>query len=296
MNRLRPYVLPIAIVLGLLLHSFCAAVAFMSPIIIFCILLLTFCAVDLRQLRIKMLDVWLMTFQIVVGIGGYLAIRFCGGNSIVAEGVLVGVLCPVASSVAVIACILGANRETVTTYTVVDNLMVAIVAPVVFTLIGEHTDIPFGEGFMLMLGKIGMTLALPFFLAAIIQFMLPRTHSLLSRHNGISFYLWAIVLTLTFGQTINYLILHATGNWGAIIWLAVLSLMFCVLQFGFGRWLGGRYGDVIAGGQCLGQKNTAFGIWMANTFLNPLSSVFLAFYCVYQNLFNAWQMARQKKQ
>ena len=37
------------------------------------------------------------------------------------------------------------------------------------------------------------------------------------------------------------------------------------------------------------------GIWMANTFLSPLSAVFLAFYSVYQNLFNAWQIAKMKK-
>jgi hypothetical protein len=32
------------------------------------------------------------------------------------------------------------------------------------------------------------------------------------------------------------------------------------------------------------------GIWMANTFLTPLSSVFLAFYSVFQNVWNAWQL------
>ena len=37
------------------------------------------------------------------------------------------------------------------------------------------------------------------------------------------------------------------------------------------------------------------GIWMANTFLNPLAAVFLAFYSIYQNVFNAYQMAKTKK-
>ena len=34
------------------------------------------------------------------------------------------------------------------------------------------------------------------------------------------------------------------------------------------------------------------GIWMANYYLSPLSSVFLAFYSVCQNLFNSWQLWR----
>ena len=295
MQRFRPYVLPVAIVLGLLLHRWCAMFSFLVPFIIFCILLLTFTAVDLRRLRMTMLDLWLILFQIVVSTSCYLAITILGGSHIVAEGVLIGVLCPVASSVAVVACILGANRETVTTYTIVGNLMVAVVAPVAFTLIGDHPEMGLWNSFLLMTSKIASTLALPFFLAALLQFILPSVNNFIARYKGLGFYLWAVALLFTLGQTIDYLFLHGEGNWASIAWLGGLSLLFCIIQFGFGRWLGRRYGDVIGGGQLLGQKNSAMGIWMANTFLTPLSSVFLAFYSVYQNLFNAWQMAQMKK-
>lgn len=295
MQRFRPYVLPVAIVLGLLLHRWCAMFSFLVPFIIFCILLLTFTAVDLRRLRMTMLDLWLILFQIVVSTSCYLAISLLGGSHIVAEGVLIGVLCPVASSVAVVACILGANRETVTTYTIVGNLMVAVVAPVAFTLIGDHPEMGLWNSFLLMTSKIASTLALPFFLAALLQFMLPSVNNFIARYKGLGFYLWAVALLFTLGQTIDYIFLNGEGNWASIAWLGGLSLLFCIIQFGFGRWLGRRYGDVIGGGQLLGQKNSAMGIWMANTFLTPLSSVFLAFYSVYQNLFNAWQMAQMKK-
>ena len=295
MQRFRPYVLPVAIVLGLLLHRWCAMFSFLVPFIIFCILLLTFTAVDLRRLRMTMLDLWLILFQIVVSTSCYLAITLLGGSHIVAEGVLIGVLCPVASSVAVVACILGANRETVTTYTIVGNLMVAVVAPVSFTLIGDHPEMGLWNSFLLMTSKIASTLALPFFLAALLQFMLPSVNNFIARYKGLGFYLWAVALLFTLGQTIDYIFLNGEGNWASIAWLGGLSLLFCIIQFGFGRWLGRRYGDVIGGGQLLGQKNSAMGIWMANTFLTPLSSVFLAFYSVYQNLFNAWQMAQMKK-
>lgn len=295
MQRFRPYVLPVAIVLGLLLHRWCAMFSFLVPFIIFCILLLTFTAVDLRRLRMTMLDLWLILFQIVVSTSCYLAITLLGGSHIVAEGVLIGVLCPVASSVAVVACILGANRETVTTYTIVGNLMVAVVAPVAFTLIGDHPEMGLWNSFLLMTSKIASTLALPFFLAALLQFMLPSVNNFIARYKGLGFYLWAVALLFTLGQTIDYIFLNGEGNWASIAWLGGLSLLFCIIQFGFGRWLGRHYGDVIGGGQLLGQKNSAMGIWMANTFLTPLSSVFLAFYSVYQNLFNAWQMAQMKK-
>lgn len=295
MSRFRPYVLPVAILLGLLLHRWCALFSVAVPHIIFCILLLTFTAVDLRKLKVTMLDVWLMLFQVVVSTGCYLLIRLAGGSNIIAEGILIGVLCPVASSVAVISCLLGANRATVTTYTIVGNLMVALVAPVVFTLIGHHPEMGLWKGFLLMFTKIGSTLALPFFIALILQLWFPRINAFIGRFNILGFYLWALALLFTLGQTIDFIFLNGNGNWSSIGWLALLSLVFCIIQFSCGRLIGRRYGNRIGGGQLLGQKNAAFGIWMANTFLSPLTSVFLAFYSIYQNVFNAWQMAHSKK-
>ena len=295
MQRFRPYVLPVAIVLGLLLHRWCAALSFLVPYIIFTILLLTFSAVELRRLKMKMLNVWLMLFQVVVSIGCYLLIRLFGGNETIAEGVLIGVLCPVASSVAVISCLLGANRATVTTYTIAGNLMVALVAPIIFSLIGHHPEMSLWQSFLLMFTKIGSTLALPFLLALALQLWLPKVNAFVAHYNILGFYLWATALLLTLGQTIDFIFLHGEGNWNNIVWLGGLSLLFCVVQFGTGRLIGRRYGNRIGGGQLLGQKNTAFGIWMANTFLSPLAAVFLAFYSVYQNIFNAYQMGKTKK-
>lgn len=294
MARFRPYVLPIAIVLGLLLHRYCTLFSFLVPYIIFAILLLTFTAVDIRKLKLTMLDGWLMLFQVTVSIGCYVLIKLLSGNNIVAEGVLIGVLCPVASSVAVISCLLGANRKTVTAYTIVGNLMVAIVAPIVFTLIGNHPERSLFASFLLMFGKIGSTLALPFFLALLLQTWFPKANAAIAKFNILGFYLWSFALLFTLGQTIDFIFLHGEGNWYNIAWLGGLSLLFCVIQFGCGRLIGRRYGNRIGGGQLLGQKNSAFGIWMANTFLSPLSAVFLAFYSVYQNIFNAWQMAQTK--
>lgn len=296
MQKYRSYVLPTAIVLGLLLHKWCAQINFLVPYLIFSILLLTFCAVDIRKLRMTWLDAWLMAFQVFVSLGSYLALHWMGASDIVSQGVLLGVLCPVASSVAVISCILGANRETVTTYTIVGNLMVAVVAPIYFSFIGTHQDMPFLESFWMILKRISVVLGLPFFIALALQTLWSKGSEFLSRYKGFSFYLWAVALLLTLGKTIDYIFLHGEGNWGSIAWLGVASLLFCVAQFGFGRWLGARYGDKVSGGQLLGQKNTAMGIWMANYYLTPLASVFMAFYCIYQNIWNSWQMWRVKNE
>ena len=122
MSKYRSLVLPVAIVLGLIFHHFLAGYNFLVPYLIFTILLLNFVSVDIKKLRFSWLDVWLMLFQIVVSLGCYLLLKFFHVSDMVAEGVLVGVLCPVAASVVVIACLLGANRDTVTAYTIWGNI------------------------------------------------------------------------------------------------------------------------------------------------------------------------------
>ena len=295
MNRFRNLVLPVAIVLGLLFHSYCSILRICVPYLIFTILLLNFVATDIKKLRFSLFDALLMAIQITLSLGIYLILRLFGVDDIVSQGVLVGVLCPVAASVVVISCMLGANRETVTAYTIFDNLLVALLAPLVFSFVGEHRDMPFGESFLLIVKRVAPIIALPFFAAWLLQTLLPKANAFLVRYRGLSFYLWAVALFITLGQTIDFIFLKGGENLSSIIVLGVVSVMFCILQFGVGKLVGHRFGDTIAGGQLLGQKNSALGIWMANTYLNPLSAVFPALYSVWQNLFNSWQLWRHDK-
>ena len=295
MQKLRSYILPIAIVLGLLLHRFCAAFSVVVPYLIFTILLLTFTAVDVRKLKFSPMFVWILLFQIVVSISLYALLKAVGASPVVAEGVMMAALCPVASSVAVVSCMLGADRQTVTSFTIIGNLVMSVVAPAYFTLIGVHPEMTFMASFLSILKRVGVVIGLPFFVALALQLWLPRVNGFLARYKGLSFYLWSVALLFTIGQTIDFIFLHGEGNWSVIAWLGLASLLFCVVQFALGKWIGSRYGDIIAGGQLLGQKNTAMGIWMANHYLHPLTSTVLAFYAILQNLFNSWQIWRHEK-
>lgn len=292
MQKIRSYILPGAIVLGLLLHRYCAMLSVAVPYLIFTILLLTFTAVDVRKLKFSPMFVWILLFQIVVSISTYAVMKAFGASATLAEGVMMASLCPVAASVAVVSCMLGADRQTVTSFSIIGNLVISIVAPTYFTLIGVHPEMTFLTSFLSILKRIGVVIGLPFFVALSLQLWFPKVNGFLSRYKGLSFYLWSIALLFTIGQTIDFIFLHGKGNWSVIIWLAVTSLLFCALQFALGKWIGHKYGDVIAGGQLLGQKNTAMGIWMANHYLHPLASVSMAFYAIFQNLFNSWQIWR----
>lgn len=286
----RSLVLPIAIVLALLFHEFSVSVEGSIPYIIFTILLINFCSVNIKKLHFEPLFIWIMIFQGVVSIALYYLFKGLNVNEIVAQGVFVGVLCPVAAAVVVVASMLGANRETVTSYSILGNLLVTLVAPFYFSFIGVNQDMPFLESFLLILKKVAPTIALPFFIAAFFQFCLPKVNNFIKRYDYVSFYIWAVALFFTLGQTCHAIFTDGRGELSSIIGLSIASAVACLIQFGFGKWLGSKFGDSIAGGQLLGQKNTAMGIWLANHFINPLSSVYFAFYSIWQNLFNSWQL------
>ena len=290
MQKYRSYVLPVAILLGLLFHGVSVQLSALVPWLIFTILLLNFVTVDLRHLRFSMLHFWLLLFQLVVSAGLYLLVRAVSGSETMAQGFMMCALCPVAASVVVISNMRGADRMTTTAYTMLCNLVMSVAAPLYFTVISVHPELTFWHSFLMILRRITPTLALPFFTVLALQTWAPKANDWLCRYKSVSFYLWAFALFITLGRTIDYIFLQGRGNGHIILYGAIFSAVMCAIQFGFGKWLGHRYGDTVAGGQLLGQKNTAMGIWMANTYLQPLSSVFLAFYIIWQNLFNSLQL------
>ncbi|MDE6099907.1 MAG: transporter, partial [Paramuribaculum sp.] len=73
-------------------------------------------------------------------------------------------------------------------------------------------------------------------------------------------------------------------------WLALVAAVACAFQFIAGRVIGHFAGDPVSGAQGLGQKNTVLAIWMALTYLNPLSSIAPAAYVAFQNTVNSVQL------
>lgn len=295
MQKYKSLVLPIALILGYFLRQLCSSLSVVVPYVIFSILVLTFSGVRLSSLRPTKLDLWISSFQTVVSVCLYWIVYAISSDAVLAQGALMCVLCPVASSVTVVAAMLGANPVRTTTYTIVGNLLVSIVAPIYISIIMDPTpNSSFGKMFMLIFAKIAVVIALPFILVLWLQKILPNINASISKYKQWSFYLWAFALFVTIGQTIDFVVLRLDNNLANVIWLGFISLVICFGQFSLGKMIGKRYSDKIAGGQMLAQKNTAMGIWMLNTFLNPIASVGLAFYSIWQNLFNSWQIYRAK--
>ena len=71
-QRIKPWILPIAMVAGMLFHDFMGQIEFIAPYLIFIMLFITFCRVKPHEFRITALSWSLLSVQII----GALALYF----------------------------------------------------------------------------------------------------------------------------------------------------------------------------------------------------------------------------
>ncbi|OUQ53534.1 transporter [Alistipes sp. An116] len=293
-RNLKTIAMPSVMVVGALLCRPLAGLEaashqMITPTLIFLMLFVTFCRVSPKQMKPSMLHLWLLLFQVVMCVAVYLVLRPL--NEVVAQGAMVCVLAPVAMAAVVIAGMLGANVATMATYSLICNMAIALVAPVILTFTGNGVCT-----FSQILARIAPLLIGPFAAAQFFRFVFPKAARWIGDHSLISFYMWLLSLLVIIGRTTCFIIDLHDASMSTELWLAFAALVICLVQFKVGRMLGRRYGDPPAGGQSLGQKNTVLAVWMAQAFLNPISSIAPTAYIVWQNFVNSYQIYRKDRE
>lgn len=270
-------------------------VSWLTPSLIFAMLFLTFCKVSVRELRPRRWHLWLILFQVIscLMLAAPMVFFPTLPHKVVIQSAMVCLICPTATAAAVITTKLGGNASSLTTYTILSNLVTAIVVPILFPLVEPHEGFGFWPSFWLILGKVFPLLICPFITAMVVRKFLPKVKERLASWHDLAFYLWSIALAIVVGQTIRSIV-HSQAEWSTLAGIGGAGLATCFVQFLLGKRIGGHYADRISGGQALGQKNTVFAIWMAYTYLTPLSSLGPGSYVLWQNMFNSWQLWRKR--
>ena len=293
LRLLKNNALPLAMVIGVVGHGLFSRLSFLTPYLIFTMLLLTFCKISIRQMRPQRLHLWLLVIQMAGSVAVYFAMLPLG--SMVAQGVMVCVICPTATAAAVITHKLGGNAAVLTTYTLISNLGTALAVPLVFPLVEPCAGVGFGTSFAVILGKVFPLLICPFIAAFLLRRFLPRMHGVLERAHGAAFYIWTFALAIVAAQI--FVSVRDDDTAVAVkVTTAVATLVLCLLQFAVGKAVGSRYGERISAGQALGQKNTIFAIWMAHAYLNPASAIGPGAYVLWQNFVNSYQIYKKDRE
>ncbi len=233
-----------------------AQVSWLTPFLIFSQLLLTFCKVEIKDLSPRRWTYQLLLIQLI-------SCLFIAGTLLLFK---------------------SGNYWKIA----LEGAMVWV-----FPLV-EPSDFSFGMSFLKILGKVFPLLLFPFFIALFLRKYFPPVHRFLTGLKDMAFYLWAVALTIAMGETMKSIV-EGNISIGEECMIAGLALVICCLQFWCGKSIGGKHNDRISGGQALGQKNTILAIWMATTYLNPVTAIAPGSYVAWQNIINSWQLWKKRK-
>ena len=165
----------------------------------------------------------------------------------------------------------------------------AVFVPLVYPIMQQNnSNIGFFSLFMKIFSMIFPLLICPFLLSFVVR-RLPKTNDIVAKNSGLAFYIWSFSLIIVIAKlTKNFIEDQVIGL--SVIALMLGALVVCLLQFFVGKLVGKPYGQTIAAGQALGQKNTIFAIWLANSYFNPVVATSAGAYIIWQTIFNTIQI------
>ena len=304
----KDWMLPIAIASGvaayLIYHSIPAlapagpylekAVEMIQPLLMFVMLFLSFCRIAPRQMRPHRWQFWLLLVQTAGFVIPGIVLMLCGDghHNLLIESFMICMICPTATAAAVITGKLGGDMPGIITYTILINIVTAIIVPAVVPLVHPAAGISFITAFSMIMAKTFPLLIMPCLCAWLVRFLLPDFHRWILHFNDLALYIWSVSLPLAIVVTTRAIVKSGIPA-GYMVGMAAVSLLCCVLQFWTGRKIGAKWGNNVTAGQALGQKNTVFAIWMAYTFMTPVTSIAGGFYSLWHNIFNSYQLYRK---
>lgn len=287
--------LPIAMLVGVVAHNFIGYFDFLSKYLIFVMLLITYTRIKPTELKPTRSMLGLLAIQIVGSVALYVAIK--PFDETVAQAAFICVFCPTATAAPVITRMLGGSIEWVATYSLLSNMSVALLGPLLLAYIGSGdqplaASITFGESFVRIAVNVVPLIIGPLVVAFLLKLTFPKGHAALASHQSLSFYIWAISLIIVVGNAVSFILKEPSAMIPKMIVIALVSLALCLIQFAVGRSVGSRNGNPVSCAQSLGQKNTVLAIWLALTYLNPLASIGPACYIAWHNSVNSYQIYR----
>ena len=308
---IKNWTLPVAMLSGALAYYICralpltyevkadmlAVIEVLQPVLLFIMLFVAFCKIKPTDLKPHRWHVWLLLTQCLLFAAACAALWLypSTGLRVIIEGFMLAIICPTATACAVVTQKLGGDSAATTSYTIIINMVVALLCPLLLPVAHPQEGLTFFPAFMVIIHKVFPLLIVPLFLAWFVRYLMPSFHKRIVATKDLAFYMWAVSLAIAIAVTCKALAHSHESMWN-VGGIAVVTLVACLFQFSFGKWIGSHYGKKMEAGQALGQKNTVFIIWLGYTFLSPITAAAGGFYSVWHNLVNSWQLYKKRKE
>jgi BASS family bile acid:Na+ symporter len=232
---------------------------------------------------------WLLVANTVVAFLGYGI--FASSNITLALAAFMTGIAPAAIASPVIISFIEGQVEYVLAAVLLTNVSSAVIIPLALpSLVGEVVSISVWN----VLQPSLVVMLVPLVLAKLVARLSSGVQDNIRKGKRFSFILWLISLFLISAKASDFLRNENTGSLIILLYIALISLGLCVVNFALGAKIGGRQYRREAS-QALGQKNLSFVIWIALTFINPLVATGPMFYILYHHIYNSWLIYQFEK-
>lgn len=282
MSKISTWLLPIALIIGLLLPQL-APFAFLVSYFLVLMLFLAFLNMDFGhwkesiQVVSRTSGIWIVAAPLsyaLISLGGWVSASIAGA-------VLLILWAPTGSAAPGAAKIRGANPLPVAASVLVQHLLLVLIFPLWLRLHGHEGSVDFTPVFI----TLGAQVLLPLAIALLFRKFLNKWARRLKALSPLGIWLWAMAVILVIARA-RVRLEGAIANGLAIeliLIIAAIALVLCILLFSLGKYLAPK-GYSEEGGQIMGQKNTILAIWLGNSWLDPISALGPTAYVIWQNL------------
>jgi bile acid:Na+ symporter, BASS family len=271
------------IVLGMLLPQFHTLAAYIQYLIMV-MLFFAFLDIDIQPRAFQKGVVWVALANIAVAFLTYAVLR--PFNLTLALAAFITGIAPTAIAAPVIIGFLQGKVEYVVGSVLLSNVVVSLILPAALPfVVGDAMQITVWQ----VLKPVLVTMFVPLILAQLVKTLPKGVQIVIRQGKRFSFAIWLLTLFVTCAKAADFLRNDVSASMSTVLSIALISLVICIVNFGFGAVIGGKaYRQESS--QSLGQKNNSFVIWIALTFINPLVAMGPTFYILYHNLYNSWQI------
>jgi BASS family bile acid:Na+ symporter len=212
-----------------------------------------------------------------------------GGRDVALAAFFAGIT-PTATAAPVIVSFLRGRVDYVIAAFLLTNVGVSALLPAVLPwMLGRSAPGVFAH----VAGSVGLLVFAPLGAAWLLRAIHPPAAEWPRRLSHVSFGMWIVALTLITANA-SYFVRNQSDLPHLILaQIAAVSALVCATNFALGRAIGGQ-SFAREASQSLGQKNTTFTIYLAMIYASPLIALGPTCYVVWHNLWNSWQLHRQR--
>lgn len=252
-------------------------------------LFFTFLKMRIKNWRLQKSHIFIPLFTFVFSIILFLVLRKL--ELTLAQVVFLSVAAPTAIAAPSIMNLLNGDIDYTFISVLITNFSSAFFFPIVLSFwVIEGVSISVFE----ILIPVLTVILIPFLAAMLLRFLVDKSNGKLKMPKDITYYLLVLNVYLGVAKASDFIRSEVDMKDNIIFFIAAAVAVITVVNFIAGHFLGEKDFKTESS-QSLGQKNNAFLIWIALTFINPLVAVGPVCYVVYQNLYISYQLYRKEK-